>query len=96
MSQFDEYDEPDGLDEFDEDDEQADESVVIDCPECGQAVYEDAEQCPGCGRWLTDADRHGGPTAWVGRPTWWIVLGLLGMVATIVVLNFEFVLQLLW
>ncbi len=29
-----------------------------DCPECGEEMDVDAEQCPGCGYWLTTRERH--------------------------------------
>jgi uncharacterized paraquat-inducible protein A len=50
-----------------------DASEWIDCPECGAAVYEDAEQCPSCGHWLTDADRS---AAGRGRSTWNTISGI--------------------
>ena len=59
-----------------------DESDVISCPGCGSAIYEDALQCPYCGDYVT-ADT----SAWGGRPTWWIILGLLGILATILALS---------
>ena len=64
-------------DDFDGDFE--DESTeTLPCPECGAAVYEDAVRCPECGTYITF--RAG---AWTGRPTWWILLALLGLVAAI-------------
>ena len=57
-------------------------TVTIDCTQCGAAVYEDAEQCPSCGEWIVPDH-----SPWCGRPTWWIVLGGLGVVATIAVLG---------
>jgi hypothetical protein len=71
----DEWDESDDLDEDDE------ATSTLPCPECGADVYEDAVQCPACGNYITH------PTSvWAGRPGWWILLGLLGAVAAIVVL----------
>jgi len=55
-----------------------DESDTVRCAECGADVYEDADRCPRCGRYLTP-DVH----PWSGRPLWWILLGLLGTVAVI-------------
>ena len=58
------------------------ESEVVTCPECGDDVYEDAQQCPLCGAYIVHQD-----SPWSDRPLWWIVLGLLGIVATIIALT---------
>ena len=68
-------------DDFDEDDFDDESSETIPCPECGAEVYEDAVCCPACGTYIT-ADN----SIWSGRPGWWILLGLLGILAVIVVL----------
>lgn len=60
-----------------------DESLTQPCPACGADVYEDAEQCPVCGEYITW--RTG--DIWAGRSIGWIVLGLLGILATILVLS---------
>jgi hypothetical protein len=76
------FDDPD--DEFRDDDDCPEEddaddlSETIPCPECGAEVYEDAVRCPRCGTYIT-ADTH----PWSGRPVWWILLGLVGVVAVI-------------
>ena len=54
---------------------------TVPCPHCGAEVYEDAVQCPACGTYLTHQ-----ANVWSGRPTWWIVLGLLGILAVLLVL----------
>ena len=65
----------------DEDDFDDDLSDTTPCPQCGAEIYEDAVRCPACGTYIThDAD------LWSGRPTWWIILGLLGMLAVILAL----------
>jgi hypothetical protein len=69
----DEYPEDDGLDD--------DETATAPCPHCGASIYEDAVQCPVCGNYVTT-----GSTLWAGRPAWWIILGVLGLVATILAL----------
>ena len=51
-----------------------DETLTRECTSCGAEVYEDVEQCPVCGEWITDST-----SAWSDRPTWWVVLGLLGI-----------------
>lgn len=59
----------------DDSDETADQR---ECPMCGCDVYADAEQCPLCGEWF--ARNH---TAWDGRPWWFVLLGIAGIVAVI-------------
>jgi len=56
-------------------------SETVPCPECGADVYEDAVSCPACGHYIT-ADTN----PWSGRSLWWVVLGVLGVIATIVAL----------
>ncbi|MBN2473078.1 MAG: zinc-ribbon domain-containing protein [Pirellulales bacterium] len=64
------------------DDEFDDEiSETVPCPQCGADVYEDAVQCPACGTYITHE-----ANVWSGRPAWWIVLGLLGILAVILTL----------
>ena len=65
--------------EFDEED---DETLVVSCPKCGADVYEDAEQCPVCGDYIVYETR-----VWSGKPLWWILLGLIGIVAVVVILS---------
>jgi hypothetical protein len=54
------------------------DTLTVACPKCGMDVYEDAEQCPLCGEWMTRSLR-----GWEGKPAWWIVLGLLGIGAVL-------------
>jgi hypothetical protein len=51
---------------------------LILCPFCGAKIYEESEQCPACGQYIT-ADTH----PFSGRALWWIILGIIGMVAVI-------------
>jgi len=62
----------DGRDDDGWDDEYPDEpdsgyvddaSETLPCPECGEDVYEDAEQCPACGSYLTHRRQI--------SPLWW-------------------------
>ncbi len=64
-------------DNWDDDDV---ESYTVACPECGTDVYEDAEQCPACGNYIVHSSSA---YVWQGRPVWWIVIGLLGIIAVI-------------
>lgn len=64
-------------------DDEDDDDYTVECPECGTDVYEDAEQCPACGNYIVHST-----SVWSGRPSWWIVLGLLGIIAVIFSLAF--------
>ncbi len=68
----------DEYDDYDEDDS----SELRPCPECGAEIYEDSQQCPVCGNYIT----FGSSGAFSGRPVWWILLGLAGIVALIAAL----------
>lgn len=75
----------DSLDEreFPDDETFPDDSAdLIPCPECGAEIYDDSEQCPRCGSYLIHQNN-----TWSGRPAWWVILGLLGIVAVIAVLS---------
>lgn len=75
-----EYDDDYGPDsDFDDDWE----SETIECSNCGADVYEDAVSCPICGEYLT---ANTDPLS--NRPSWWVFLGILGVVATIFSLIF--------
>ena len=39
-------------DEDDEPDGDEDEDPVVECPQCGEDVFDDANQCPACGWWF--------------------------------------------
>ncbi len=69
-------------DDYDTDDYDDDSSETLPCPNCGAEIYEDAERCPCCGEYVVFAG-----SLWSGRPAWWIVLGILGILATVVVLG---------
>ncbi len=74
-------DQPD--DDYYDDDQHDDESSeTLPCPNCGAEIYEDAEHCPRCGEYVTLRG-----SLWAGRPIWWIILGILGILATLIVLG---------
>lgn len=73
--------EGDSDDDWDDDDAP---SETVRCSHCGADVYEDAEQCPACGEFIV---RGAGRSAWEGKPMWWIALGTIGVIATILVLS---------
>ena len=59
-----------------------DESLTGQCPQCGSTVYHDADVCPVCGEFLTTT-----VSPLTSRPVWFVVLGLLGIVAVVLVLS---------
>jgi len=72
----------DDSDDFDDDDPDDDSEVeLVRCPKCGAEVYEDAEQCPECGEWMTFSTHP-----FAGRSAWFILIGVLGIAVTIAVL----------
>ncbi len=75
----DEFPDPDLYDQ--DPDLNDDFSETLPCPQCGNEVYEDAVRCPHCGTYITHDTN-----VWSGRPAWWIVLGLLGVLAVILTL----------
>lgn len=55
-----------------EDDANWDDDELVDCPHCGQEIYEDAERCPHCEMYVTDFDS---PTT--SRPKWVVATAVL-------------------
>lgn len=69
-------------DDYTDDDDEAD---TRECPRCGADNYEDALQCTLCGHYLSSETG-----VWSGRSWWWMALGALGIIATIVLLSWPF------
>jgi len=65
------------------DDDDDDIGETIPCRSCGADVYEDALQCPECGDYVSLS----GGGFFAGRPWWFVVLGVLGIVALIYALT---------
>ncbi len=59
-----------------------DDADVLPCPNCGAEIAEDSVRCPICGEYVAF-----GTSVWQGRSWWWILLGLVGIAATIVALG---------
>lgn len=82
---YDSYDHPLDDDEYPDDydaDDDWDEVELLPCPHCGVDIAEDSIRCPICGEYVT-----WGSSVWEGKSWWWIVLGLLGIAATILALS---------
>ncbi len=69
-------------DELDEEYGDEDESPTVECKMCGCDIYEDVVQCPLCGEYQTQRPL----SAWEGRPLWWKIGGLIGIIATLIAL----------
>jgi hypothetical protein len=67
------------------DDEGEDQDDLVDCPECGQLIHAESEQCPACGYYIPEEGPAWSP--WQARPWWWLVLGALGVAAVIYALS---------
>lgn len=78
-------DEDNDSDWDDEDHSPEYESTTTDCIKCGCEIYDDASRCPLCGEYQV-GDRT--LTAWEGRPFWWKLGGLLGILAVLLSLMF--------
>jgi len=59
-----------------------DTTETVACPHCGAEIYEDTVRCPVCEDYITP-----GANANSQRPLWWIVLGLAGVLATLLALS---------
>lgn len=82
MNQTDDWNDEFGDQDFDDEDEYGDDtSETVPCPECGVEIYEESKQCPVCGAYITF-----GHSVWHGKPAWWILLGLLGIVTVVLLL----------
>ena len=82
MSQWpNDEDESDGLEDPDESDQDAEGDAAIPrpCPYCGREIYEDAERCPCCGRYVV-MEPGGGR----GRAAWLIVAAALALLAVMI------------
>ncbi len=53
------------------------DGTTFPCPHCFHTVYEDAERCSGCGRYLSTED------APVRKP-WWLVIGVLVCIVVVI------------
>ncbi len=67
-------------DSVDEDFGDADPSTTTDCIQCGGEIYDDASRCPLCGEYQVGERSL---SAWEGRPFWWKLGGLLGIMAVL-------------
>jgi uncharacterized protein (DUF983 family) len=60
MERFLARDDDDWDDADDEFDSEEDDKSTIACPNCHKQVYDDAEQCPYCGHYISDQDWSSG------------------------------------
>ena len=55
--------------------DEIEDDYTIECPKCGEAIYDDAPQCPHCGQYITSADVARRP------PTWFVIIVVLTIFA---------------
>jgi hypothetical protein len=80
----DEWDDDDeGYEDYDDDDDSETELTL--CPKCGEKIYVESERCPECGEYITRVH-----PVWEGRPMWWKLVGLAGIIAMLASLAFFF------
>jgi len=60
------------------DEDDSDEKDFVTCPVCGRDVYEELQQCPHCEHYIVHDT-----SIWSGRPTWWILLAVLGIISVL-------------
>lgn len=58
------------------------ESEAAPCPECGADVYEDADRCPKCGRYISRSERAEGVPLVFKIAAVLLVLGMLAGIVT--------------
>ena len=63
-------------DDIDGEEEDWDDDETIPCPHCREPVYDDAELCPNCGRYLSREDAP-------HRKPWWLVAGVVACLAMV-------------
>ncbi len=73
------HDDDDDWEQPDPDDADDDDLELVACPSCGEAIYEDAEQCPYCGDYVVHST-----SALAGRPLWFCLIGLVGVAAVVI------------
>lgn len=75
----DDWDDPDFDDDISDEWQSDDHVETLACPSCGEQIYEEAQQCPHCGQYVTPSS-----SPLLGRPWWFVVLGILGIIAFVV------------
>jgi ribosomal protein L37E len=71
--------------EWDGDDEEEfgdpeDDDETVECPHCGQRIYEQAEQCPHCGNYISEEEE----TPRTQTPTWIAATAAITLVVVVV------------
>ena len=76
----DEDDSDDDYSGFDTSD--SDDDTTLPCPSCGAEIFDEAERCPACGRYLTREDMQN------PKKPWWLVAGVV--ICLLIVLSWAF------
>ena len=84
MTRWDDEEDTGTDEEFGWDSESDDESTPeVPCPNCGRSIYSESERCPYCG----EPVEHAGSPIWLGKPAWYVLLGVLGVIAVLVAMS---------
>lgn len=82
MDEFDDLD----TDEFDDwSNESPADYDVIECPQCGESIYEDSEQCPNCLEYIVSSSPN--ELSSFTKVVIWLVIISLALPAILVALN---------
>ena len=57
--------------------EELDGVVLVPCPYCHKAVYEEAEFCPNCGKYISREDST------IGKPMWFVIAAVACLVIVV-------------
>lgn len=74
------YDDP-ADEDWCEDDDDGEEELLL-CPSCQEPVFEETQQCPHCGDWITAVYPSGG---W--KRTVWIIAAMMVIAALVLLLR---------
>ena len=77
------YESDDDLEDHEFPEEDDDDGDLLPCPNCRQLIFDDVPQCHYCGEYITHSS-----SPFAGRPSWWIGIGILGIVSVVLLLLF--------
>lgn len=68
--------------DFDDDWDEGDvwdqeDDCLVDCPHCGESIYDDVDQCPYCRMYLSSSDFHKPVSRWWMVAVVLVIVGLL-------------------
>jgi len=80
---YDDDDEREAPDESEMDPDIGDENAeLVPCPYCGDDVYEQAERCPHCGKYISEEDT---PDHAAARFPSWLIVGVIACLVAVLI-----------